>query len=327
MPCGLLLSSESKVYDTIVNKEYSILSDISNSSPMLPQNRTQDAKALSPTFPTPYLLFNLVRKISEIRNILINTGWTDDYTWLLSTLYQYDSQRNAYKEKCTVKTSIKKYATSLWKGWGVSLAISLLVATSFKSAIADWNDIPTGSMKPTILIGDRVLVNKLAYDFKIPYTTLHLAKWDNPKRGDIVVFFSPEDGTRLIKRVIGLPGDRIAMQQNRLFINGHFLQYSPVESGVIDHNSGSASFTENLLGKAHAVQFLPQKPSLNTFAPITVPEGQYFMMGDNRDNSADSRFFGFVDRKLIVGRARTVALSRDTSFLNLRWNRFFKELI
>ena len=100
----------------------------------------------------------------------------------------------------------KKRLKTIFKSWWFSLIVAILVATSFKSAIADWNDIPTGSMKPTILIGDRIIINKLAYDLKIPYTTLHLAQWANPKRGDIVVFYSPEDGKRLIKRVIGVPG-------------------------------------------------------------------------------------------------------------------------
>ena len=99
------------------------------------------------------------------------------------------------------------------------LLITVLVLSAFRSAIADWNDVPTGSMKPTILEGDRVFVNKLAYDLKFPFTTWHLAQWDNPKRGDIVVFYSPLDGKRLVKRVVGLPGDRIELRNNRLLVN------------------------------------------------------------------------------------------------------------
>src|SRR5688572_14845969 len=85
----------------------------------------------------------------------------------------------------------------------------ILIVLSFRSSIADWNDVPTGSMNPSILEGDRIFVNKLAYDLKVPFTTWHLAAWDNPKRGDVVVFFSPHDGIRLVKRVIGVPGDRV----------------------------------------------------------------------------------------------------------------------
>src|SRR3954463_1479515 len=95
--------------------------------------------------------------------------------------------------------------------------LMLLVISSLRSILYDWNDVPTGSMKPTIEEGDRVFVNKLSYDLKVPFTTYELAKWDDPKRGDIVVFFSPADGARLVKRVIGLPGDHIALRDNQLF--------------------------------------------------------------------------------------------------------------
>src|SRR5215469_6073582 len=91
-----------------------------------------------------------------------------------------------------------------------------LVVFAVRSSLADWNDVPTGSMKPTILEGDRVYVNKLAYDLKVPFTTWHLAQWDNPKRGEIVVFYSPYDGKRLVKRVIGLPGDNIELRNDNL---------------------------------------------------------------------------------------------------------------
>lgn len=224
-----------------------------------------------------------------------------------------------------------KKITKFLRGWGFSIMVALLISTSFRSAIADWNDIPSGSMEPTILIGDRIFVNKLAYDLKVPYTTVRLAKWSNPERGDIVVFYSPQDGKRLIKRVVGLPGDTLAMFQNRLVINGHPVQYEPLDWEFIDRNApgqpfGHVFFSEDLKGKQHAVMFSPSRPSLNTFGPVVIPEGQFFMLGDNRDNSADSRFFGFVDGKRIVGRASMVVISREGSFLHPRWRRFFKDL-
>jgi signal peptidase I len=231
-----------------------------------------------------------------------------------------------------MKTKLRKYFSIILKSWVFSFAIAIVVATSVKSSLADWNDVPTGSMQPTIMIGDRVFVNKLAYDFKIPFTTYHLAEWSNPKRGEIVVFYSPEDGTRLIKRVIGTPGDTIAIRNNKLFINDQFLEYSPLPPKNIsdldkDLQNGNVFFNENLKEKQHFVMFSKSRPSISSFGPVTVPEEQYFMMGDNRDNSADSRFFGFVDRKLIVGKATTVVISKDESFLSPRWSRFFKELI
>jgi signal peptidase I len=244
---------------------------------------------------------------------------------------QFTPDDNHLQRSIGMSNEWRRKLSILWRGWGFSILIALLIATSFKSAIADWNDIPSGSMEPTILIGDRVFVNKLAYDLKIPYTTVHLATWADPKRGDIVVFYSPQDGTRLIKRVIGLPGDTVAMFKNRLFINGQHVTYEALSGAIIDQfepdrQSHPLFFNENLPGKRHSVMFLPSRPSLKTFAPVVIPEGRYFMMGDNRDNSGDSRFFGFVERKRIVGRATKVVISRDGSFLHPRWDRFLKEL-
>src|SRR6266571_4011946 len=101
---------------------------------------------------------------------------------------------------------MKRGLLKIWREYR-GFAVFIVLMVIFRSALADWNVVPTGSMKPTILEGDRVLVNKLAYDLKVPFTTWHIAQWDNPRRGDIVVFYSLKDGTRLVKRVIGLPGD------------------------------------------------------------------------------------------------------------------------
>ena len=225
----------------------------------------------------------------------------------------------------------KRNLSIFLRGWGSSLLVAVLIATSIKSAIADWNDIPSGSMLPTILIGDRVFVNKLAYDLKIPYTTLQIVKWSEPKRGDIVVFFSPKDGKRLIKRVVGLPGDTIAMQNDRLLINGQFVRYGPPEKEIVDQippieQDRYVFLSEELSGKQHAVQFTRSRLYQDSFKAKKIPDEKFFMMGDNRDNSADSRVFGYVDRKLIVGRATMVVISREGSFLNPRWNRFFGDL-
>ncbi len=108
----------------------------------------------------------------------------------------------------------------------------LIVVGSLRSSLADWNDVPTGSMKPTILEGDRVWVNKLAYDLKVPFTTWHLAEWGNPARGDVVVFFSPKDEVRLVKRVVGLPGDVVELRRDRLFINGQPVGYEPLSDDI-----------------------------------------------------------------------------------------------
>src|ERR1700685_1364309 len=125
-------------------------------------------------------------------------------------------------------TRFKLWLGRFWRETAKPIGILVLVMTALRSAVADWNDVPTGSMNPTIIEGDRVFVNKLAYDLKVPFTTWHLAQWSNPKRGDIVVFFSPVDGIRLVKRVVGLPGDRIELANDRLLINGRPSEYDPL---------------------------------------------------------------------------------------------------
>ena len=139
------------------------------------------------------------------------------------------------KEKLTFKQKWNHFLRTEAK----PLLITALVLFAIRSAIADWNDVPTGSMKPTIIEGDRVFVNKLAYDLKVPFTTWHIAQWDNPKHGDIVVFFSPADGQRLVKRVIGLPGDQIELRDNRLLVNDAPVAYDPLPQSIVNDSVGS----------------------------------------------------------------------------------------
>ena len=206
--------------------------------------------------------------------------------------------------------------------------LMLLVISSLRSALADWNDVPTGSMKPTIEEGDRVVVNKLAYDLKIPFTMVEVMKWSDPKRGDIVVLFSPADGVRLVKRVVAVPGDKIEMRDNQLIVNGEAAAWKPI--GPRDDEEQGTSFIveETLHGKTHEVMFIPQSPSpTRSFGPIVVPRGYYFVMGDNRDNSNDSRYIGMIERRRIVGKATAVAFSLDRShWFRPRLHRFFKEI-
>lgn len=188
----------------------------------------------------------------------------------------------------------------------------------FRSAIADWSDVPSGSMKPTLVEGDRISINKMAYDLRIPFTHISLYKIADPVRGDIVVFDSEAAGKRLVKRVIGLPGDTIAMENNRLQINGKKVDYQPLP---VDDQ------LELLPGKSHSLRVNSNSSRYATFDPVTVPAGHYLMLGDNRDNSADSRVIGFVPRNEIVGRSRGVVLSVDyDNYFLPRSERFFKDL-
>ena len=212
------------------------------------------------------------------------------------------------------------------------LLILAAILFSIRSSLADWNDVPSGSMEPTILVGDRIFVNKLAYDLKVPFTTWHLAQWSDPQRGDIAVFYSPHDGTRLVKRVVGLPGDTVELRDDQLIINGHAMDYAPLPAGISDQlpeseREQSLFATEQLSGHSHAVMAIPGVLAKRTFGPVQVPEGHYFMMGDNRDNSFDSRYFGVVERKRIVGKAMAVVLSLDRNHYWLpRSQRFFSSL-
>jgi signal peptidase I len=223
-------------------------------------------------------------------------------------------------------------ALRLWKKEIKPLLVFAIVIFAVRSSLADWNDVPSGSMTPTILEGDRIFVNKLAYDLKVPFTTWHVAQWSNPQRGDIVVFFSPNDETRMVKRVIGLPGDVIELRNDRLFVNGVAVEYGPlnpqVSSQLTEAEQCQSQFaSERLPRHSHAVMAIPTLPAKRDYGPITVAQGQYFMMGDNRDNSFDSRYYGMVERKRIVGKATAVAFSLDKNKYRLpRWNRFFQPL-
>jgi signal peptidase I len=212
---------------------------------------------------------------------------------------------------------MKSTIRHVWREWLKPFAILLLVVTPLRSAVVDWNWVPTGSMKPTIMEGDLVLVNKMAYDLKLPFTTLHLAQWGDPHRGDIAVFYSPQDGTRLVKRVIGLPGDTIELRSDVLLVNGVAQVYTAADAAPyrreVYEDRNPVIAVEHLGACDHIVMALPGRSALRSFGPLVVPSGHYFMMGDSRDNSFDSRFFGAVARDRIIGKADAVIVSFDTS--------------
>lgn len=223
----------------------------------------------------------------------------------------------------------RRLMREIWREWVWPFLVVLLVVSTFRSAVADWNDVPTGSMKPTILPGERIFVNKVAYDLKIPFTLVRLARWDDPERGDVVVLFSPADGKRLVKRVIGEPGDVIEMRRNRLYVNGEVADYEPypedaLEALAFQAPPRTAVLSESVGEEKHPVLWIQYAPVGSTFAPLEVPEGHYFVMGDNRNQSRDSRWFGFVEREAIVGKATAVVISFDPDGgFTPRWERFF----
>ncbi|WP_017906581.1 signal peptidase I [Pseudomonas asplenii] len=204
------------------------------------------------------------------------------------------------------------------KRWIVNnrgLLIFLLCFGIFRTSMADWNPIPSGSMRPTLLEGDVVLVNRLAYDVKLPLSDISLAALGNPRRGDVVTFTSPKDGVRLIKRLVGVPGDVLEMRNEVLFVNGVAAHYSDArdvtETGPRGASIPGVSVTEALDDSVRRVQFLHGVAAARDFGPVTVPADSYFMLGDNRDDSADSRYIGFVPRRLLIGRAHHIVVSAD----------------
>ena len=200
-----------------------------------------------------------------------------------------------------------------------SLIIFGVLMLVFRSSFADWSDVPTGSMKPTILEGDRITINKMAYDIRIPLSHISLIKIADPARGDIIVFDSHAADKRLVKRVIGLPGDTIAMTNNQLFINGSAITY--------ENTSETSDKLEHLTGANHQIRISNINTSFASFTNVIVPDDHYLVLGDNRDNSADSRVIGFVPRNEIVGRSRGVMVSLDYDNYYLpRSERFFHRL-
>ncbi|MGD9841836.1 MAG: signal peptidase I [Steroidobacteraceae bacterium] len=227
-------------------------------------------------------------------------------------------------------TTTRRVFAALREYRGTLLFLGLMLV--FRSSYADWMVVPSGSMNPTIVEGDYVFADKHAYGWRIPFTTTRITQGADPQRGEIAIFYSPVDEVRLIKRVIGVPGDIIEMRNEALLINGKAVNYYaynfPIELLSSTQKAQPQFVTEQLEEVAHAVMLLPKRPALRSFGPITVPADYYLMLGDNRDNSADSRYIGLVERDRFVGRAHHVLVSFNPDRYYLpRSNRIWKPLI
>jgi len=287
----------------------------------------------------------------------------------------------------TPKEFAMAFARWLWP-----VVVIVVVVFALRSTLIDWNDVPSGSMQPTIVVGDRIFVNKLSYDLKVPFSLWRIARWDHPKRGDIVIWLHPVEGdwmgkTRLVKRVIGLPGDTIELRDvsndpatpgmSKLVINGKEMTYTPAKppastKGLFDPGISYQFYTEHLDGVEHLVAFVPpntgrknlatgqlefpfqstpvdlnKKPLpvtvngqplkddwgnlrfagvMRSFPKFKVPEGTYFLMGDNRDQSRDCRYFDSIGYSIpernILGRSNRVVFSLGDNWMP-RGSRFF----
>lgn len=194
----------------------------------------------------------------------------------------------------------------------------ILLMLVFRSSFADWNHVPTGSMKPTIIEGDHILVNKLAYDIQLPFTGISLVHRDDPARGDIVIIESKAAGKRLVKRVIAIAGDVVAMDNNVITLNGQSLPQTADSLGFFEEHISDKNYRINLSGQTSAQA---------RFDEIQVPENHYLVLGDNRNNSVDSRYIGFVPRHEIIGRSEKVVASINyDNFYLPRADRIWAEL-
>jgi signal peptidase I len=212
--------------------------------------------------------------------------------------------------------TLVEYAKSFFP---VILAVLLL-----RSFLVEPFRIPSGSMMPTLLVGDFILVNKYAYGIRLPVLNKKVYEIDNPQRGDVVVFRFPKDpGVDYIKRVVGVPGDHVVYRDKTLFINDEKIGQIP-EGTYIGTGSGlsmsGADMRKEALGEVnHDILVVSRIRGVD--ADVVVPEGHYFVMGDNRDNSNDSRYWGFVPDRNLVGRAFMIWMNWDSAAGGVSWDR------
>jgi signal peptidase I len=233
------------------------------------------------------------------------------------------------------KSTVREYSESI----GVAVAVALLL----RAFVVEAFQIPSGSMIPTLQVGDHIFVSKFSYGLSIPFTDTKVLQYAQPKRGDVVVFKFPQDhSTDYIKRVVGLPGDVLEMKQEGLYINGKQVARerlprvcddgeAPRAGGLYDDHDCEL-WQETLGDVKHETIQEPARGGRADFGRTEVPPNQLFVMGDNRDNSSDSRVWGFVDLSLVKGRALIVWWSRAETegwspvdwFKAIRWHRFFQ---
>jgi len=222
--------------------------------------------------------------------------------------------------------SFKRWA---WE-WLKSIAVALVIWLVMRTLLVEAFRIPSSSMERTLLVGDFLFVNKALYGAELPLVHARTPAVREPRRGDIVVFDSKtESGVKVVKRLVGMPGDTLEMRRGALYRNG-MQQVEPYAQHV-DSLSDPADPEMRLWQTQYLVPGVDRaayQPTRDTWGPVIVPQGQYFVMGDNRDNSYDSRYWGFVDRSVIRGRPLFIYYSFDHEswrvlpFLTaIRWGR------
>ena len=215
--------------------------------------------------------------------------------------------------------------------WTKIFQVAVIVFLIVRTFLVEAFKIPSGSMEHTLLVGDFLLVNKLVYGAEVPFTHQRLPKIRAPQRGDVIVFDYPRDLSKnFVKRLVGMPGDTLEMRDGVLFRGGRRVTEEYVEHSDQDYDSPEDDFywqREYLVRSASAAE-TAYHPSRNTWGPLVVPEKNYFVLGDNRDNSLDSRYWGFVADSLVTGRPLVIYYSyapdtvdRFAWLKHVRWNR------
>lgn len=176
-------------------------------------------------------------------------------------------------------------------------------------SFADWSPVPTGSMEPTIVPGDVLLIDKTAFGPSVPFLNKRLLTWGSPDRGDIITFIPPHEDILYVKRVIGIPGDLIQIEGAAISVNGAELPQS-----LVSADDERLILEESLVDLGHSIQYSSSRPAPSSRHFITVPDDKYFVMGDHRNNSSDSRYWGFVDAEKITGKVDRVMLSLSSEW-------------
>ena len=231
-------------------------------------------------------------------------------------------KREFYKNYSLKAPLIADYSRSLF-----SVFLTVFIVRSF--LLGNFL-IPTASMTPTLPVGDFIFVNKTTYGIRNPFTNKVIIPISEPKRGDIAVFHFPVNpNVDFVKRIIGLPGDVISYKNKQLIINGKAIKYSNCKKSNNHYNNSNGLIntdvvcTEHLNGINHTIDWMDSEKPEN-FENLIVPKNSYFVMGDNRDNSEDSRYWGFVPKKDLVGKAELVWFSWNSLDNSVRWNEIGK---
>ena len=252
------------------------------------------------------------------------SAWLVLFTFLSGAIWAFDvlvleprRRRAAGEEDARAEPVLVEYARSFFPVFLVVLVLRSFIVEPFR--------IPSASMMPTLLIGDFILVNKYDYGIRLPVLNSKIIDNGEPESGDIVVFRYPEDpSTPFIKRVIGVPGDHVEYRDKKVYINGELLEqellgrYEGVGAGL--SSTGDLWYREHVNGESHQILLDDSGRPLLNFE-THVPEGHYFVLGDNRDNSRDSRFWGFVPDENLIGRAFFIWMNWDSKNGGIGWSR------